>query len=75
MTAANAAPELIPKTKTATAMASLKLFEAAVNASVGDLDTPANRPNSFNPQCDDGIDTGSAMRGYESSDQCKYSQQ
>ena len=33
-TAANAAPELIPKTATATAIASSKLFEAAVNASV-----------------------------------------
>ena len=34
MTAANAAPELIPKTETATAIASSKLFEAAVKASV-----------------------------------------
>ena len=34
MTAANAAPELIPKTETATAIASSKLFEAAVNESV-----------------------------------------
>ena len=37
------------------------------------LDTPANRPNLFKPQCDDGIDPGGAMRGYESGDQCKYS--
>ena len=34
ITAANAAPELIPKTATATAMASSKLLLAAVNASV-----------------------------------------
>ena len=34
MTAANAAPELMPKTETATAMANSKLLEAAVNASV-----------------------------------------
>ncbi len=34
MTAANAAPELMPNTDTATAMASSKLFDAAVNASV-----------------------------------------
>lgn len=39
----------------------------------GGLDTLANRPNLFNPQCDDGIDPGGAMRGYESGDQCKYS--
>src|ERR1039458_1002652 len=34
MTAANAAPELMPKTETATAIASSKLFEAAVNERV-----------------------------------------
>ena len=34
MTAANATPELMPNTATATAMASSKLFEAAVNESV-----------------------------------------
>ena len=34
MTAANAAPELMPKTATATAMASSKLLLAAVNDSV-----------------------------------------
>ena len=34
MTAANAAPELMPNTDTATAIASSKLLEAAVNASV-----------------------------------------
>ena len=34
ITAANAAPELIPKTETATAIASSKLFDAAVNARV-----------------------------------------
>ena len=34
ITAANAAPELMPNTDTATAIASSKLFEAAVNASV-----------------------------------------
>ena len=34
ITAANAAPELMPNTDTATAMASSKLFEAAVNESV-----------------------------------------
>ena len=34
MTAAKAAPWLMPKVATATAMASSKLFEAAVNESV-----------------------------------------
>ena len=34
ITAANAAPELIPNTETATAIASSKLFDAAVNESV-----------------------------------------
>ena len=34
ITAANAAPELMPNTATATAIASSKLFEAAVKASV-----------------------------------------
>ena len=34
MTAAKAAPELMPKTETATAIASSKLLEAAVKASV-----------------------------------------
>ena len=34
ITAANAAPELMPNTDTATAMANSKLFEAAVNDSV-----------------------------------------
>jgi hypothetical protein len=36
MTAANASPELIPKTAMATAMASSKLLLAAVNDSVAD---------------------------------------
>ena len=34
MTAASAAPESMPNTETATAIANSKLFEAAVNASV-----------------------------------------
>jgi len=37
MTAANACPELMPKTATATAMASSKLFDAAVKERVADL--------------------------------------
>ena len=39
ITAANAAPELMPKTDTATAIANSKLFDAAVTESVAVADT------------------------------------